>query len=218
MPPVLTSTRCINELRKGGVAGLVLLPTGDRPVPCQADRTRDGWADDAGIGGPPEPVWETPAGEWWQAVQVNLHGTVLGCHAVLLGMVPARAGRVINIVSMAGDHKRPHASAYSVAKTAIIKLNENRAAELRPYDVQVFSPAPGPDRRRPHARHPELGLTGKPWTDRMGNWLHRQRDAGQLESPRQAVESLLHLTSGAADTRPGDYFCPENLCTVGSAP
>src|SRR5579864_6932095 len=37
----------------------------------------------AGVYGPIGPLWELEAGAWWRALEVNLRGTFLCCHAVL---------------------------------------------------------------------------------------------------------------------------------------
>jgi NAD(P)-dependent dehydrogenase (short-subunit alcohol dehydrogenase family) len=54
-----------------------------------------------------------------------------------------RWGRILNITSEAGAVRWPQASAYSVAKAAVIKLTENLAAEAGRDSVKVFSVHPG---------------------------------------------------------------------------
>jgi NAD(P)-dependent dehydrogenase (short-subunit alcohol dehydrogenase family) len=49
----------------------------------------------------------------------------------------------LNITSEAGAVRWPQASAYSVAKAAVIKLTENLAAEAGRDSVKVFSVHPG---------------------------------------------------------------------------
>jgi NAD(P)-dependent dehydrogenase (short-subunit alcohol dehydrogenase family) len=62
---------------------------------------------------------------------------------VLPGMIAGDAGRIVNITSEAEVLRWPQASAYSVAKAAVIKFTENLAAEAGRGGVQVFSVHPG---------------------------------------------------------------------------
>ncbi|WP_431045351.1 SDR family NAD(P)-dependent oxidoreductase [Streptomyces sp. P1-3] len=168
--------------------------------------TIDVLVNNAGVPGPHGALWDTDPAEWWEAMEVNLHGTIRACRAVLPVMTARRSGRVINIVSAAGRHRWPHASAYSVSKAAVIKLTENLAPELRPHGVAVFSYHPGLldlGFTRDHLdRHP----SGNPWTDRIGEWLQKQRAEGRFTSPRRATETLLRLAEGQADELSGSYL------------
>jgi hypothetical protein len=46
-------------------------------------------------------------------------------------MMTRRRGRIVNLTSHAGVFRWPWVSAYAVAKSAVIKLTENLAAEFR---------------------------------------------------------------------------------------
>src|SRR5579862_9417238 len=41
--------------------------------------------NNAGVGGPFGPTWQTDAGEWWRCQEVNVKGPLLCCNAVLPG-------------------------------------------------------------------------------------------------------------------------------------
>ncbi|MGI5170606.1 SDR family NAD(P)-dependent oxidoreductase [Spirillospora sp. CA-253888] len=166
--------------------------------------------NNAGVGGPIGPFWETDDQEWWRALTVNLHGTARMCHAVLPIMIRG-GGRVINVVSAAGRGRWPHASAYSVSKAAVIKLGENLAAELRPYAVTVVSYHPGLLDTGMTKAHLDRGDTGEPWTDRIGHWLRAERAAGRFTSIERAAAGVVALASGAGDLRSGDYLTPDDL-------
>ncbi|MFJ9628707.1 SDR family NAD(P)-dependent oxidoreductase [Streptomyces sp. NPDC101175] len=165
--------------------------------------------NNAGVPGPLGPLWETDPDQWWHTLDTNVRGTVRACQAVLPGMLSGRGGRIVNIVSEAGHHRWPHASAYSVSKAAVIKLTENLAAELRPHPVSVFAFHPGLldlGITRSHlARHP----TGDRWTDMVGDWLVDQRDSGRFAAPGDTARMLLRLASGEADRHSGRYLTPD---------
>ena len=76
-------------------------------------------------------------------MDVNLRGVVLASHLVLPEMVARRRGRIINVTSQAGAHRWPLVSAYSVSKTAVMKLTENLAHETSRHGISLFSVHPG---------------------------------------------------------------------------
>ncbi|MFI5887788.1 SDR family NAD(P)-dependent oxidoreductase [Streptomyces sp. NPDC051554] len=164
--------------------------------------------NNAGVPGPLGPMWEVDPDEWWHTLNVNLQGTARACRAVIPVMTaaPTQGGRIINIVSEAGHHRWPHASAYSVSKAAVIKLTENLAAELRPHNITVFAFHPGLldlGVTRAHlARHP----TGDPWEDLVGQWLTTQRDEGRFTLPEHATQAALRIAAGHTDTLSGRYL------------
>ncbi|XMN04934.1 SDR family NAD(P)-dependent oxidoreductase [Streptomyces griseobrunneus] len=171
--------------------------------------TIDVLINNAGIPGPLGPVWEADPQHWWRTMHVNILGTTHTCRSVVPVMIAARSGCVINIVSEAGRHRWPYASAYSVSKAAVIKLTENLAAELRPHHVAAFSFHPGLldlGVTRDHlARHP----TGDPWADQIGQWLVTQRDQGRFTPPEHAARALLRLVAEHARFPTGHYLTPQ---------
>lgn len=167
--------------------------------------------NNAGIGGPVGPLWETDEAEWWDAMATNLGGTARMCRAALPAMIEQGAGRIVNIVSFAGRDRWPHAGAYSVSKAAVIKLGENLAAETAPHGVGVFNYHPGLVDAGLTGDHLERGETGEPWADRILGWLRQQRDAGGFTPIGRSAAGVVALASGAADERSGAYFTPEDF-------
>ncbi|MEV0618804.1 SDR family oxidoreductase [Nonomuraea sp. NPDC050404] len=166
--------------------------------------------NNAGVTGPRGPLWEVDATHWWQAMEVNLHGAIRACRAVLPAMVERRRGRVINVVSAAGRHRWPHASAYSVSKAAVIKVTENLAAELRPHAVAAFSFDPGlVDLGMTHD-HLERGAVGHRWSDQIWRWLRTQRRTGHFTPPERAAAALVRLADGSADSLSGRYLTADD--------
>jgi acyl transferase domain-containing protein/NAD(P)-dependent dehydrogenase (short-subunit alcohol dehydrogenase family)/acyl carrier protein len=166
--------------------------------------------NNAGVSGPVGPLWETDDDEWWQAMEVNLRGTVRACRAVLPGMVERRHGRIVNIVSSAGRHRWPHVSGYSVSKAAVIKVVDNLAPELEGSGVTAFSFHPGLVDVGITGDQLKLGPTGELWRDRVGDWLLSQRESGRFTSPQDAGAMLLRLVSGEADPLSGSYLTPDD--------
>jgi NAD(P)-dependent dehydrogenase (short-subunit alcohol dehydrogenase family) len=162
--------------------------------------------NNAGISGPVGPIWEVDAGEWWRTFGVNLQGVFLFAHAVLPGMVARRAGRIINVASNAGAFRWPLVSAYAVSKSAVIKFTENLARETKDHGVKVFAVHPG---LLPigitatvlHGSFPSETPAG-----RVAAWARRRLDEGHGATPESAVELVLVLSSGKADSLSGCYL------------
>jgi NAD(P)-dependent dehydrogenase (short-subunit alcohol dehydrogenase family) len=95
------------------------------------------------IGKPAAPVDELPLEDWQRLLHFNLTGTFLFCHAVVPVMKRQRAGKIVNISSIAGRGLSPSSSsAYATAKGGIIALTRKLSHELGPYGVTVNAIAP----------------------------------------------------------------------------
>jgi NAD(P)-dependent dehydrogenase (short-subunit alcohol dehydrogenase family) len=166
--------------------------------------------NNAGAGGPIGELWELDAREWWQTVEVNLGGTFNCTHAVLPSMIERGTGRIVNVASHAGAHRWPFVSPYAVAKSAVIKLTENLAAETRGRGVSVFAIHPGtvnagPTQRLLGADVPEGSPAAK-----VKAWFRERIDAGHAVPPETAAELIAVLASGRADALSGRYVSVED--------
>lgn len=82
--------------------------------------------------------------EEWQAVlDVNLNGFFLVTKTVLLGMMKRKSGRIINIVSTAGQSGLPGQVNYSAAKAGLIGATKSLAQEVIRKGVVVNAVSPG---------------------------------------------------------------------------
>jgi len=157
--------------------------------------------NNAGIGHPLGPMWEVDPDQWWENLNVNLRGPFLCARAVLPGMVQRRRGRVINIVSGAGNVALAHVSAYVTAKTALIRLSENLAAETKEYNVQAFAVDPGTVRTvlAEWVLESEEGQKWMPW---FASIFAEGRDV----PAEQSAQLVLFLSSGRADELSGQFI------------
>jgi NAD(P)-dependent dehydrogenase (short-subunit alcohol dehydrogenase family) len=99
--------------------------------------------NNAGIYGPMGKLEEVDWGDWVEAVQVNLFGTVLMCRAVIPHFRQRGYGKIINLSGGGATAPLPRISAYAAAKAAVVRLTETLAVELRDAHVDVNAIAPG---------------------------------------------------------------------------
>lgn len=82
--------------------------------------------------------------EDWQAViNLNLTGVFLCTRAVSKVMLKQKAGRIINIASVAGQMGNPGQANYSAAKAGVIGFTKTVAKELAARGITVNAVAPG---------------------------------------------------------------------------
>jgi NAD(P)-dependent dehydrogenase (short-subunit alcohol dehydrogenase family) len=152
--------------------------------------------NNAGILGPVGALEEVPWADWKRALEVDLHGVILPCRAFIPGMKKSGRGKIINLSGGGATGPRPYFSAYAAAKTAVVRVTETLAEELRPFHIDVNAVAPGPLATRLIAE----GLAAGP--DKMGQkaydeMLRIAQNGG--ESTDLAVELCLFLAGPESD-------------------
>jgi len=91
--------------------------------------------NNAGMAGPSDkllpslPFWEEDPSQWGKYMGTNLYGVFNCCHAVLPGMVVAKRGRIVTIVSDAGRVGEPRQAVYSAAKAGAAGFMRSIAKE-----------------------------------------------------------------------------------------
>ena len=73
----------------------------------------------------------------------NLLSCILVCREVAPEMMERRAGRIVNLGSIAGLDGRAEGAMYATAKAAVHEYTRCLAVQLRPYNVPVNCVAPG---------------------------------------------------------------------------
>ena len=93
--------------------------------------------NNAGIAGKNFKVWECPAEEFRQVVEIDLIGVFIGCKIAAGHMIQNKYGRIVNVASIAGKEGNPNASHYSAAKAGVIALTKSLGKELATSGVLV---------------------------------------------------------------------------------
>src|SRR5262249_20352401 len=85
---------------------------------------------------------EMPDSVWDSMMNINLRAAFLTIRAVLKPMTTAKRGRIVAIGSRAAVEPMPNFAAYSVAKTALVALVKNVAAEGKDAGITANSVLP----------------------------------------------------------------------------
>lgn len=100
--------------------------------------------NNAGIYGPLGPLIDNDLEFWAKTVNINLMGTVMCTKFVLPYMMKTRKGKIINLSGGgSGGAPTPTISAYATSKVAVVRFTEVVAEEMKDYNIQVNSIAPG---------------------------------------------------------------------------
>lgn len=89
------------------------------------------------------PLVDSDPEEWLATISVNLGGVFRCCQAVLPIMLRQGVGKIINLSGGGATSASPYFSAYGASKTAVIRLTETLAEELKEDNIQVNAIAPG---------------------------------------------------------------------------
>lgn len=89
------------------------------------------------------PLHESTLADWDFMLKLNALSVVLTCKAVIPHMLRQQSGRIINIASRAALGGDALHAAYSVSKTAVVRLTESMAAELKDSGINANCIMPG---------------------------------------------------------------------------
>jgi NAD(P)-dependent dehydrogenase (short-subunit alcohol dehydrogenase family) len=90
-----------------------------------------------------KPAHETDLADWDFLFGINLRTTLLCCRAVIPQMLRQGRGKIVNVASRDGLMGNANYSAYSASKSAVLRLTESMAAELKNANINVNCIMPG---------------------------------------------------------------------------
>jgi NAD(P)-dependent dehydrogenase (short-subunit alcohol dehydrogenase family) len=89
------------------------------------------------------PVHETPLETWDFVLDLNARTGFISSSAVIPVMLEQGSGTIVNVSARAGLKGAGKAAAYSVSKSAVIRLTESMSAELKRSGINVNCILPG---------------------------------------------------------------------------
>jgi len=120
------------------------------------------------------PLEDLPRSEWDAMIATNLTGVFLFAQAAGRVMIRQRAGKIINVTSVAGRSGSRGMAAYAAAKAGATVFTQSLGAEWAKYGITVNAVAPGPtataaflnstpaEEQEQLAAWPPLGRLGRP--------------------------------------------------------
>ena len=167
------------------------------------------------------PVEETPLADIRQLFETNVIGLTRLTQLVLPAMRSARAGRVINVGSMAGRITFPGGAFYHGSKHALEAISDAMRLELRPFGIRVSLIQPGPVRTEfAGTALNSLGGEAGPYqefrTALAGTYAaaYAQKSAGLLEPERVARVIARAATARRPRSRYAVGFVARALITL----
>ncbi|BDZ63810.1 SDR family NAD(P)-dependent oxidoreductase [Agromyces mangrovi Wang et al. 2018] len=89
------------------------------------------------------PLLEITPDEWDLVQRVNARSMLSTTQAAAAVMVPAGAGRIVNLASMAAKSGGANEAAYAASKAAVVALTRATALELGPHGITANALCPG---------------------------------------------------------------------------
>ena len=139
------------------------------------------------------PIATVDPERWWQALTVDLRGTMLCARAAMTLMLDQGAGRIVTVYGNFGDDGREHVSAFAAAKAAIARFTETLATELDGTGVLSVCVHPG-FVRTPMTEQLAYGAEGQRWLPAFG-----QHAADRWGDGARAIDLIRQITAGRAD-------------------
>jgi 3-oxoacyl-[acyl-carrier protein] reductase len=154
----------------------------------------------AALGGPPTvlvnnaavthdaPLMMMTEAAWDRVLDTDLKGAFLCARAALRGMIAARSGRIVNVVSPAAFVGQEGASSYAAAKGGLVALTKSLAREVARFAITVNAVSPGLVETRLVAGMPEA----------RRDEIARQIPLARLGTPEEIAAVILFVASPAA--------------------
>jgi len=99
--------------------------------------------NNAGVYGPKGAIDEVVWDEWMDALLINIAGSVNFARRVVPHFKERRYGKIIQLSGGGATNPLPRLSAYAASKAAVVRFAETLALEVREFNIDVNSIAPG---------------------------------------------------------------------------
>lgn len=139
--------------------------------------------NNAGIMPEHHSILDIPIDEWRKVIDVNLTGYFNVIKAVAPYMIRNKAGKIVNIASVAGKMGGTVGPHYAASKAGIIGMTFSLAQELLKYGIAVNAVAPGPIET-------DL-ISGLP--EELKERIRKRVPMGRFGRPEEVAEAVIFL-------------------------
>jgi NAD(P)-dependent dehydrogenase (short-subunit alcohol dehydrogenase family) len=143
------------------------------------------------------PIATVDPERWWDAVAVDLRGTMVCAQASIQLMLEQGAGRIVTVYGNLGDDGREHVSAFAAAKSGVARFTETLATELAGTGVLAICIHPG-FVRTPMTESLAFTEEGREWLPAFG-----ERAPDHWGDGAEAVDLVRRISAGHADALGG---------------
>jgi|SRR5690625_2873253 len=154
--------------------------------------------NNAGIGGPEEPVGKYPVDGWDNVIGINLSGVFYGMNKQIPAMLDSGGGSIINMASILGAVAAPNVAGYVAAKHGVVGLTKSAALEYAEQNIRINSIGPG----YIYTKMVNEETMGKEGIEA----LEKLHPMGRLGEAKEIAEMVLWLASDKSSFATGSYF------------
>ena len=99
--------------------------------------------NNAGIYGPKGKIENINWKDWKKTIEINLFGSILMCRYLIKYFKKQKYGKIIQLSGGGATNPLPNLSAYAASKAAIVRFMETLVLEVRDFNIDINSIAPG---------------------------------------------------------------------------
>ena len=153
--------------------------------------------NNAGIGGPIQPVGEYDIEGWDKVIAINLSGVFYGMRYQIPAMLKNGKGSIVNVASILGSVGFANSSAYVAAKHGVVGLTKTGALEYSKQGIRINAVGPG------FIQTPILSANlSQEQIDQLG----AMHPIGRIGKPEEVAELFLWLASDKSSLASGAYY------------
>ncbi len=164
--------------------------------------------NNAGVALGPAPIVQMQEAAWRRTLEINATGVFLCCKAAIPALIQSgKAGRIVNMSSLAAIRPKPYLSAYAASKAAVIALTQSLAQEVAPYGITVNAILPGDidTAFKQWGLQIESMVRGRPY-DQVYAEAVAQIPVGRMGLPEDVASLVAYLASPEASFITGQAY------------